>query len=399
MPSSEEKYFDVFICHASEDKTNVVKPLCSALGDAEISFWLDEGEIDWGDSIIEKVNAGLAKSRYVIVVLSDASIDKHWPLRELNAMLNKEASSGIVKILPLLIGTKEIIEAIYERMPLLNDKSYLTWNNNTTEIIESLLKRLSRIPQLPKNKLQTTRGTRLEINLENNFKKANVTPSRWLPYKVVAFDLDGTLLKGYTFSWTLVWDYLGYSKKVQKAGMKRYRAGETTYNEWCTWACNLFIEKNLRRTDFSAITQNITLTKNFYETIRLLKKEGIILALISGGIDTFLEEKLPDAEKLFDYIFINKLTFDEHGRLYGVKSTDYDFAGKAKALEMICEINGCTLKESVFVGEGFNDQDVSNIAGKCIAYPPTTDQGVSEVANVGIHEDNLSLILEHIIIN
>ena len=32
---------------------------------------------------------------------------------------------------------------------------------------------------------------------------------------------------------------------------------------------------------------------------------GVDLALISGGIDTFLKEKIPNAAELFDYICIN----------------------------------------------------------------------------------------------
>lgn len=400
MPGTSEKdhVYDVFICHASEDTTTVAIPLSNAFKAVNISFWLDEGEINWGDSIITKINDGLSKSRYVVVILSSISASKNWPLRELNAMLNIEASTGNVKILPLLVGTQEVIKGIYEKMPLLNDKQYLTWNNNTDEIVKRLLKRLSREPlpeptattnDLPKQ--QTT------IPLATVLSKAAVKPPDWLKYKVVAFDMDGTILKGYTFSWTLVWDYLKYPKKLQKTGMQRYRSGSTSYKEWCEWACNLFIEKNLRRTDFPAIMQPVTLTNNFYDTIRILKKEGIIVALISGGIDIFLKERIPDAANIFDYIFINKLTFDTHDRLSGVVTTDYDFDGKAKALELICAANGCNINESVFIGEGFNDQEIANIAGLTIAYPPSTDQGVREVAGVGIQEDDLSLILEHII--
>ena len=67
---------------------------------------------------------------------------------------------------------------------------------------------------------------------------------------------------------------------------------------------------------------------------------GMTFVIISGGIDTFLQEKIPEAEKLFDYIFINKLQFDTEGRLIGVTTTDYDFKGKATALELICQVNG-----------------------------------------------------------
>lgn len=390
---------DVFICHASEDKPSVVKPLTKALTQANISFWLDEEIIQWGDSIIQKVNEGLSKSRYTVVVLSPAFISKYWPQRELSAMLNVEILSGEVKVLLLLVGNAEEKRSILQQLPLLNDKRYLTWENNASDIAEILLKRLGRsnIAEQTSVAQQGPKPAPVSSSAPaGNLQRAQTRPPDWLRYKLVAFDLDGTLLKGYKFSWTLVWDYLGYPKKLQKTGMQRYRAGQTTYKQWCEWACDLFIDKNLKREDFQRITEQVSLTKNFYDTIRKLKREGLILAIISGGIDTFIEEKIPDADKLFDYIFINKLIFDERGRLNGVISTDYDFAGKAKALQLLCEVNEIKVAETVFVGEGFNDEEVACIAGLCIAYPPT-DQGVDEVAGIGIEEDDLSLVLEHVL--
>jgi len=136
---------DVFICHASEDKTTVVRPLTKALTEQGISCWLDEAEIKWGDSITKKVNEGLSKSPFVVVVLSQAFLSKNWPERELNAALNIEASSGEVKVLPLIFGDKKTQRDIFTRYPLLNDKSYLTWDGKVEPIIEALKKQLSHI--------------------------------------------------------------------------------------------------------------------------------------------------------------------------------------------------------------------------------------------------------------
>lgn len=395
----DEIKWDVFICHASEDKNEVVLPLAASFKEAGITYWLDEGEILWGDSVINKINDGLGRSRYVVVVLSDASVNKNWPLLELNAMMSIEAEEGKVKILPLLKGNDEVIRNIRSKMILLRNKSFQKWKNNPAEIVHALKKRLAGKPAPPAKMKDSIPDNVSTTDLSNItvVGKAATTPKDWLKYKLVAFDLDGTLLKGYTFSWTLVWEYLKYPKKLQKTGMQRYRAGKTTYKQWCDWAVNLFMEKNLRREDFTAITAPITLTNNFADTIKLLKQEGIILAIISGGIDTFLQEKIPEAEKLFDYIFINKLQFDTEGRLNGVTTTDYDFKGKATALELICQVNGIDISESVFIGEGFNDEDIASAAGLCIAYPPSTAQGVSQVADEGIEEDDLSKIIDFII--
>lgn len=135
---------DVFICHAGEDKQEVVRPLVLALEKEGIRCWVDEGEIKWGDSITQKVNEGLRISRFVIVVLSETFLGKNWPKRELNAVLNLEAASGEVIALPLLIGDKTVKERILREFPLLNDKLYVSWDGVPQPAVNAALARLAR---------------------------------------------------------------------------------------------------------------------------------------------------------------------------------------------------------------------------------------------------------------
>ena len=145
---------DVFICHASEDKRDVVRPITSALEEAEVSCWLDEVEIIWGDSLTQKVNEGIKNSRYAIIVLSPAFLNKHWPQRELNSLLNLEASSGEVKVLPLVVGDKV---NMCEAYPLLNDKLYLQWTGDPKPIVEAMLSRLSKRQPVQRDEEQVVR--------------------------------------------------------------------------------------------------------------------------------------------------------------------------------------------------------------------------------------------------
>lgn len=131
---------DIFICHASEDKPNIVRPLYDRLESEGFDIWYDEAEIKWGDSITERVNWGLIHSRYVVVVLSESFLDKKWPNREFNSVVNKESSSGVVKVLPLLVGNDDSIKKIVEAYPLINDKRYLLWSDNQTDIVSELFK-------------------------------------------------------------------------------------------------------------------------------------------------------------------------------------------------------------------------------------------------------------------
>ena len=129
---------DVFLCHASEDKRSVVIPLVRAFDRAGITYWHDQAEIGWGDSITEKVNQGLKISRYVIVILSKTFISKKWPKRELNAALNLEASSGEVRVLPIIVGDQREQGEILEEYPLLNDKVFQKWSGKPESVVQAL---------------------------------------------------------------------------------------------------------------------------------------------------------------------------------------------------------------------------------------------------------------------
>jgi hypothetical protein len=133
---------DIFICHAGEDKEEIVRPIVEAFSQSGISCWYDEAEIRWGDSIVQKVNEGLAASKYVVVVFSPAFVQKNWLQRELNAVLNQEASIGEVKVLPLLVGTEEEKKQILKQFQLLNDKRYLPWDGDLRNIVNAMLSRL-----------------------------------------------------------------------------------------------------------------------------------------------------------------------------------------------------------------------------------------------------------------
>ena len=95
------KQWDVFISHASEDKEAVAIPLADALKKAGIKVWLDQQELRIGDSLREKIDEGLAKSRFGVVILSPNFLAKSWPRKELNGLMAIE-EDGQKVILPVM---------------------------------------------------------------------------------------------------------------------------------------------------------------------------------------------------------------------------------------------------------------------------------------------------------
>jgi len=131
--------YDVFICHCSTDKKDIVDPLVAACIDAGIKCWFDSQEIQWGDSIPQRISDGLQKSQFVLVVISENSVNRRWPLKEISAAIAAEVSHGAVRVLPLYVGDRRKLEQL---VPLLADKHGLTWNGNPENVVEALRRRL-----------------------------------------------------------------------------------------------------------------------------------------------------------------------------------------------------------------------------------------------------------------
>ena len=93
--------WDVFICHASEDKDDFVRPLAGGLEQRGLRVWFDESTLRVGDSLRESIDHGLNRSRFGIVVLSPHFFSKQWPQNELNGLATREAG-GLKVILPRL---------------------------------------------------------------------------------------------------------------------------------------------------------------------------------------------------------------------------------------------------------------------------------------------------------
>lgn len=124
--------YDVFISHASEDKDDLVRPLAIALRAKGLSVWYDEFELKIGDSLRRKIDLGLAKSNFGIVVISRDFIKKGWTNYELDGLITRSIS-GEQQLLPIWhnITKKEVIDY----SPSLADKVARNTAINTVEEI------------------------------------------------------------------------------------------------------------------------------------------------------------------------------------------------------------------------------------------------------------------------
>ena len=136
--------WDVFICHASEDKLDIARPLHAHLESSGIRCWLDEAEIAWGESIVSKIQEGIARARFVLVILSPTFLSKPWAQKELRASLAIEIATERNIVLPLLVGDPEVL---LSSSPFLKDKRYLEWDGDPKSVereLRTLVRKQSR---------------------------------------------------------------------------------------------------------------------------------------------------------------------------------------------------------------------------------------------------------------
>lgn len=94
------RHYDVFICHASEDKDEIATALANELKLHGLEVWYDDFIFTSGDKLEETILKGLNRSRYGIVIISNHFFVKDWPKKELDWLSRREVDGRKV-ILPI----------------------------------------------------------------------------------------------------------------------------------------------------------------------------------------------------------------------------------------------------------------------------------------------------------
>ena len=129
--------YDIFISHASEDKMSVAHPLAELLTKAGLKVWLDAQELTLGDSLRRKIDNGLSKSAYGVVILSRDFFKKEWPQKELDALVAREDGREKV-ILPIRHNLSHA--EILSFSPLLADRLSTNTSSGIDAVANEILK-------------------------------------------------------------------------------------------------------------------------------------------------------------------------------------------------------------------------------------------------------------------
>jgi len=215
-------------------------------------------------------------------------------------------------------------------------------------------------------------------------------------YKLVCFDVDGTLIDEVRFSWQVFHDYFQTDKKRREDARNKFLKGKISYLQWAEHDINMWKAKGATKVDFFKALEPLKLMNGALETFQVLKKNKIKLAIISGSVNILLEKFIPNYNDIFDDVFLSKIFFDKKGFIEKIEATQYDMKMKANALKLIVDSKKIKLKECVYIGDYLNDIKVMQKAGLGIAFNCNEDR-VKKVADVVIEKKDLREVLGYIL--
>jgi phosphoserine phosphatase len=203
--------------------------------------------------------------------------------------------------------------------------------------------------------------------------------------RLVVFDMDSTLIEQEVID--EVARAVGCHAEVAALTARAMR-GELDFREAFSARCAL-----LRGAHFDEIVAQVAptlqLTPGALDLVRVLKKLGYKLAVISGGFSAFVD---PIARQLgLDHAFSHELEV-EAGVLTGrVRGEIIDRQRKADLLDQVAAEEGIQLDQVMAVGDGANDIAMLERAGLGVAF--NAKKTVQDAAKVAVNQTSMAPLL------
>jgi len=193
-------------------------------------------------------------------------------------------------------------------------------------------------------------------------------------FDLVCFDVDGTLVRHPTNK--VIWEVLNQrftgSDAINRERHRMFRNGEITYVRWVELDVSGWIAAHATHDQVVEVVREFEVCDGAWEMMHTLKREGCLMALVSGTLNVVIETLFPDHP--FDDVYSNGLEFDAEGRLCGWRATPFDLDGKPDALRELSARHRVPLDRIAFVGDGENDVPVVGVAGRVVAFNPRSTE-------------------------
>ncbi len=205
-------------------------------------------------------------------------------------------------------------------------------------------------------------------------------------YKLVVFDLDGTLTQERS-----IWEYIhkklgkwyGFAENYQK----QFLAGKISYEEFCEQDAQVW--KGMRVEEVIEIARTVPFHPGADELIHYLKEKGLKLSVVSSGLSVlsnWVHERYG-----FDYSVSNDL-LHEKGILTGKVKIQVYYDQKAKWVKRILRQFKVRPEESIAIGDSAGDLEMFHMVGYSIAFNSSCEP-LDRIATLCIPSQNLADII------
>jgi len=214
---------------------------------------------------------------------------------------------------------------------------------------------------------------------------------KWL----IAFDVDGTLLKEPTSSWRLIHKLLNTTERAKQYA-KMFYEGKIEYHKWAQLEASLWRGVDYERLREEVLSR-IRLQDGCKELFERLRKYPVYCVLVSAGLRMIVEKV---AQELgVDEFYANELIIDNKGRITGDVIVNVTFYGKGDVVKKVAEREGIPRDRIIAIGDSESDISMFKVAGISIAVNPPKET-ILRYVDVVIYGSSLrllTLVLEKIL--